>query len=59
MAMLAMSLGVTTTALGLVGIYLGKVFNQVQNRPTYIVKDVHRQVAVEMSTPAFRDGETS
>jgi hypothetical protein len=31
----------------------------VQNRPTYIVKDVHRQVAVEMSTPAFRDGETS
>lgn len=42
MGLLAMSLGITTTALGLVGIYLGKVFNQVQNRPTYIVKDVHR-----------------
>ena len=42
MAMVVMSLGITTTALGLVGIYLGKVFNQVQNRPTYIVKDVYR-----------------
>lgn len=42
MALLALSLGITTTALGLVGIYLGKVFNQVQNRPTYIVRDVHR-----------------
>lgn len=42
MGLVAMSLGITTTALGLVGIYLGKVFNQVQNRPTYIVKDIHR-----------------
>lgn len=42
MAMMAMSLGITTTALGLVGIYLGKVFSQVQGRPTYIVRDIHR-----------------
>lgn len=42
MAMMAMSLGVLTTGLGLVGIYLGKVFNQVQNRPTYIIRDIHR-----------------
>ncbi len=42
MALMAMSLGITTTALGLVGIYLGKVFNQVQNRPTYIIKDIYR-----------------
>lgn len=42
MGLMAMSLGVTTTALGLVGIYLGKIFNQVQNRPTYIVKDLYR-----------------
>ncbi len=42
MAMMALSLGISTTALGLVGIYLGKVFNQVQNRPTYIIKDIHR-----------------
>jgi putative glycosyltransferase len=42
MAMMAMSLGILTTSVGLVGIYLGKVFNQVQNRPTYIVRDVYR-----------------
>lgn len=42
MALMAMSLGITTTALGLVGIYLGKVFSQVQGRPTYIVRDFHR-----------------
>jgi putative glycosyltransferase len=59
MAMLAMSLGVTTTALGLVGIYLGKVFNQVQKRPTYIVKDVHRRTAIEMNPAPNRNGERS
>ena len=42
MGLMAMSLGIMTTALGVVGIYLGKVFNQVQNRPTYIVRDVYR-----------------
>jgi len=42
MAMMALTLGVVTTGLGLVGIYLGKVFNQVQNRPTYIIRDIHR-----------------
>lgn len=41
MGLMAMSLGISTTALGLIGIYLGKVFNQVQNRPTYIVRDVY------------------
>lgn len=42
MGLIALSLGVLTTAVGLVGIYLGKVFTQVQNRPTYIIKDIHR-----------------
>jgi putative glycosyltransferase len=42
MAMIALSLGVLTTSLGVLGIYLGKIFNQVQNRPTYIVKAIHR-----------------
>lgn len=42
MAMLALTLGIVTTGLGLLGIYLGKVFNQVQNRPTYIVRDIYR-----------------
>lgn len=59
MAMLAMSLGILTTALGLVGIYLGKVFNQVQNRPTFIVKDVHRRAEPETNHPANRNGESS
>jgi putative glycosyltransferase len=42
MGMLAMTLGVLTTGLGLIGIYLGKVFTQVQARPNYIIRDVHR-----------------
>ena len=42
MTMMTLSLGILTTAMGIVGIYLGKVFNQVQNRPTYIVKDIYR-----------------
>jgi putative glycosyltransferase len=47
MAMMAMSLGILTTALGLIGIYLGKVFNQVQSRPAYIIRDVHRAAALQ------------
>jgi putative glycosyltransferase len=42
MAVMALSLGILTTGLGILGIYLGKVFTQVQNRPTYIVKDIYR-----------------
>lgn len=42
MTVMALSLGILTTAMGVVGIYLGKVFNQVQNRPTYIVRDIYR-----------------
>ena len=41
-ALMAMTLGVLTTGLGLIGIYLGKVFEQVQNRPNFIVRDIHR-----------------
>ena len=41
MGLTALSLGIMTTGVGLVGIYMGKVFNQVQNRPTFIIKDVH------------------
>jgi putative glycosyltransferase len=42
MAMLVMSLGIMTTSIGTLGIYLGKVFNQVQQRPNVIVRDVYR-----------------
>lgn len=41
MGMMAFSLGILTTALGVLGIYLGKVFNQVQNRPTFIIRDIY------------------
>lgn len=41
-ALIALSLGIMTTGLGVIGIYLGKVFTQVQGRPTYIVRDVFR-----------------
>lgn len=59
MAMLALSLGILTTAVGLVGIYLGKVFSQVQNRPSYIVRDVYRpmvcsQQAISASESLFQ-----
>jgi len=42
MAMLAMTLGILTTAIGILGIYLGRVFRQVQDRPNYIIKDILR-----------------
>ncbi len=54
MAMMAMSLGILTTGLGLIGIYLGKVFNQVQSRPPYIIRDVHRVAAVPPLDSALR-----
>lgn len=40
-ALTATSLGVMTTGMGVIGIYLGKVFTQVQNRPTYIIKEIY------------------
>ncbi len=55
MGIMAFSLGVTTTSLGLIGIYLGKIFSQVQNRPTYIVRDVYgRAAASEVAVPDLR-----
>jgi len=34
-------LGIISTFLGLIGIYLFKVFTQVQNRPNYIIRNVY------------------
>ncbi|WP_430817673.1 glycosyltransferase family 2 protein [Carboxylicivirga sp. RSCT41] len=31
--------GIIITILGIVGLYIGRMFDQVKNRPTYIVKD--------------------
>lgn len=34
-------LGIISTFLGLIGIYLFKVFTQVQNRPNYIIREIY------------------
>lgn len=34
-------LGIISTFLGLIGIYLFKVFTQVQNRPNYIIRNIY------------------
>lgn len=39
--LLLFSTGLIITALGTIGIYLGKVYQQTQGRPRYIVKHVH------------------
>lgn len=49
MAMLAMTLGIITTGLGMIGIYLGKVFTQVQGRPNFIIRNVHRSASPSAS----------
>jgi putative glycosyltransferase len=35
------STGLLITSLGLIGIYLEKVYNQVKNRPIFIIKDIY------------------
>ena len=34
--------GVTTMSMGVIGIYIGKIFTEVKQRPTFIVRAVHR-----------------
>lgn len=33
--------GIIMSALGILGIYLSKIFNQIQNRPLYIIKEIY------------------
>lgn len=35
--------GIQLTSLGLVGLYIGKIFKEVQNRPLYLVREIHEQ----------------
>ncbi len=39
---ISFSLGIITLCLGIIGIYLSKIFSQVQNRPLYFVKDIFK-----------------
>jgi putative glycosyltransferase len=34
--------GVTIAFIGVIGIYLSKVFNEAKGRPLFVVRDVHR-----------------
>ena len=40
---LLFSVGVIISSLGILGIYIDKLFNQTKNRPTFIVKDIYKQ----------------
>jgi len=42
LASISISLGIITLCLGIIGIYLSKMFKQVQNRPLYIVKNTYK-----------------
>jgi dolichol-phosphate mannosyltransferase len=42
--------GLTITTLGVAGLYIGKIFTQVKDRPLYVVDDL-----VQASGPASRD----
>ncbi|MCC7159297.1 MAG: glycosyltransferase family 2 protein [Ignavibacteria bacterium] len=39
---ISFSLGIITLCLGVIGIYLAKIFSQVQNRPLYLIKNIYR-----------------
>jgi dolichol-phosphate mannosyltransferase len=52
MVMVTLGFGSTMVLLGLLGIYIGKIFEQVKNRPVYIVRyDSHARDAGEDSGP--------
>jgi putative glycosyltransferase len=36
-----LNFGLTIMALGIIGIYLARIFSQTQNRPTFIVRSIH------------------
>lgn len=42
LASISFSLGIITLCLGVIGIYLSKIFSQVQNRPLYLIKNVYK-----------------
>jgi putative glycosyltransferase len=40
-AMNFLLMGIITTFLGVIGIYINKIFKQVQSRPNYLVKEIY------------------
>ncbi len=41
MLVLMFSIGLNMLSIGLTGVYVGKIFNQVKNRPLYIIKNIY------------------
>lgn len=41
-ALIAFGIGVTNMSVGMVGLYVSKVFTQVQGRPLYVLRTLHR-----------------
>jgi len=39
---LLFSVGVIVSSLGVLGIYIDKLFNQTKNRQTFIVRDIYK-----------------
>ena len=42
LASISFSLGIITLCLGIIGIYLSKIFSQVQGRPLYLIKNIYQ-----------------
>ncbi|MCB0339170.1 MAG: glycosyltransferase family 2 protein [Bdellovibrionales bacterium] len=38
---MSLSLGIVTTCIGVIGIYLSRVYSQTQNRPLYYIKNIY------------------
>lgn len=36
--------GIQLTCLGLIGLYIGRIFREVQNRPTYLIREIYGKV---------------
>lgn len=39
------AMGLTISCLGIIGIYLSKMYNQIQNRPLYIIRKIYKEVS--------------
>ena len=50
--------GLMISFLGVIGIYLAKVFNETKGRPLYVVKSLHGRAAAVSGDPGDLDGAT-
>ena len=45
-----LAFGIQLGCTGLVGLYIAKIFKEVQNRPLYVIRTVFEQGSVEITT---------